>query len=52
MPTKGKQYYFKCDSWLAKDRGDGQTTRTFSLDEGEAAVVSYKPRELTDTSLL
>lgn len=45
MPTKGKHYFFKCDSWLAKDKGDGQTTRLFSLDEGEASVVSYKPRQ-------
>jgi len=45
MPTKGKHYFFKCDSWLAKDKGDGQTTRLFTLDEGDAAVVSYKPRQ-------
>ena len=45
MPTKGKHYFFKCDSWLAKDKGDGQTSRLFTLDEGEASVVSYKPRK-------
>jgi len=43
-PTKGKRYFFKCDSWLDRDRGDGQTTRTFSLDEGEASVVGYQKR--------
>jgi len=47
MPTKGKHYFFKCDSWLAKDKGDGQTSRVFTLDEGEASVVSYKPRQFT-----
>ena len=44
MPTKGKHYSFACDSWLARDKGDGQTTRLFTLDEANAAVVSYKPR--------
>jgi len=45
MPTKGKHYFFKCDSWLAKEKGDGQTSRIFTLDEGDASVVNYKPRE-------
>jgi len=45
MPTKGKHHFFKCDSWLAKDKGDGLTSRVFTLDEGEASVVNYKPRE-------
>ena len=45
MPTKGKHYLFECNSWLAKDKGDGQTSRVFTRDEGEASVVSYKPCE-------
>ena len=45
LPTKGKHYFFKCDSWLARDKGDGQTSRVFTLDEGETSVVSYKPRK-------
>jgi len=44
MPTKGKHYFFTCDSWLAKDKGDGLTSRLFTRDEGEASVVNYKPR--------
>jgi len=42
MPTKGRHYYFTCDAWLAKDKGDGQS-RIFTLDEGQASVVNYKP---------
>jgi len=44
MPTKGKHYFFKCNSWLSRDKGDGQTSRIFTLDEGEASVVNRKPR--------
>jgi len=43
MPTKCKHYYFTCDSWLSKDKGDGRTTRVLSLDQGDASVVNYKP---------
>jgi hypothetical protein len=45
MPTRGKHYFFTCKSWLARDKGDGKTTRFFSLNEGESSVVSYKPSE-------
>ena len=49
VPTKGKHYFFKCGSWLAKDKGDGQTKRTFALDEGDGSIVNYKPSERSDT---
>ncbi|XP_013416715.1 lipoxygenase homology domain-containing protein 1 isoform X2 [Lingula anatina] len=43
MPTKGKHYYFNCKQWLARDKGDGKTSRVFSLQDGESSMVSYKP---------
>lgn len=45
MPTKGKHYFFICKQWLARDKGDGKTSRIFSLQEGDSSVVSYKPRK-------
>ncbi|KAL0979113.1 hypothetical protein UPYG_G00180880 [Umbra pygmaea] len=31
VPTKGIQYIFPCKCWLAKDRGDGLTSRIFNI---------------------
>ena len=44
LPTKGRHYFFTCDAWLARDKGDGQTSRVFALDEGDTSVTNYKPR--------
>ena len=55
MPTKGKHYFFTCKSWLARDRGDGKISRTFTLRDGESSMISYKPSKenlLTDQNLL
>lgn len=43
MPTKGKHYTFACKQWLARDKGDGKTSRIFSVDDGISSVSSYKP---------
>ncbi|KAL4225451.1 Lipoxygenase y domain-containing protein 1 [Mactra antiquata] len=43
MPTKGKHYTFACKQWLARDKGDGKTSRMFSVDDGISSVSSYKP---------
>ncbi|XP_050409617.1 lipoxygenase homology domain-containing protein 1 [Patella vulgata] len=43
MPTKGKHYHFTCNQWLARDKGDGKTSRIFSVSDGQSSVVSYKP---------
>ncbi|MCJ8735061.1 hypothetical protein PDJAM_G00242560 [Pangasius djambal] len=31
VPTKGIKYTFQCNCWLAKDRGDGLTSRVFNI---------------------
>ncbi|XP_012940880.1 lipoxygenase homology domain-containing protein 1 [Aplysia californica] len=43
LPTKGKHYHFDCKQWLAKDKGDGKTSRMFSVDDGLSSITSYKP---------
>lgn len=43
MPTKGKNYHFDCDQWLAVDKGDGVTKQTFVCDSN--SINSYKPRK-------
>lgn len=45
MPTKGKNFLFTCGQWLARDKSDGKTERTFSLDEGMSTITSYRPSE-------
>jgi hypothetical protein len=46
LPTKGKHYFFTCKCWLARDKGDGRTSRTFTLQDNDStSVVSYKPCE-------
>ena len=45
LPTKGKHYHFECRQWLAKDKGDGKTSRTFGVDDGMSSITSYKPSE-------
>ena len=43
MPTKGRSYFFPCKEWLARDKGDGKTTRTFKLTDSDSQTVAYKP---------
>ena len=43
LPTKGKHYTFSCKQWLARDKGDGKTSRIFSVDDGISSVTSYRP---------
>ncbi|XP_063398724.1 lipoxygenase homology domain-containing protein 1-like isoform X1 [Mytilus trossulus] len=43
IPSKGKHYLFNCGTWLARDKSDGKTERTFTLDDGVSTVTSYKP---------
>ena len=47
MPTKGKHYTFACKQWLARDKSDGKTSRTFSVEDGISSVSSYKPSKYT-----
>ena len=40
VPTKGVKYIFACKCWLAKDRGDGLTSRVFNVLDAEAISIS------------
>lgn len=42
VPTKGVKYVFACKCWLAKDRGDGLTSRVFNVLDAEAISISKK----------
>ncbi|XP_076613401.1 lipoxygenase homology domain-containing protein 1 [Chaetodon auriga] len=42
VPTKGVTYIFACKCWLAKDRGDGLTSRVFNVLDAEAISISQK----------
>ncbi|XP_077594101.1 lipoxygenase homology domain-containing protein 1 [Stigmatopora nigra] len=42
VPTKGVKYIFSCSCWLAKDRGDGLTTRVFNVLDAETVSISQK----------
>lgn len=39
VPTKGVKYVFGCKCWLAKDRGDGLTSRVFNVLDAEAISI-------------
>ncbi|KAK5900382.1 hypothetical protein CgunFtcFv8_025344 [Champsocephalus gunnari] len=39
VPTKGVKYIFACKCWLAKDRGDGLTSRVFNVLDAEAISI-------------
>nr|KAI8760088.1 lipoxygenase homology domain-containing protein 1-like [Biomphalaria glabrata] len=43
LPTKGKHYHFECRQWLARDKGDGKTSRDFNVEDGKSSITSYKP---------
>ncbi|XP_030623777.1 lipoxygenase homology domain-containing protein 1 [Chanos chanos] len=42
VPTKGVMYVFPCKCWLAKDRGDGLTTRVFSVLDADTVTIAQK----------
>uniref|UniRef100_A0A667Z0U2 Lipoxygenase homology PLAT domains 1 n=1 Tax=Myripristis murdjan TaxID=586833 RepID=A0A667Z0U2_9TELE len=42
VPTKGIKYIFQCKCWLAKDRGDGLTTRLFNVLDASTINVIRK----------
>ncbi|KAJ7993944.1 hypothetical protein DPEC_G00259930 [Dallia pectoralis] len=42
VPTKGIQYIFPCNCWLAKDRGDGLTGRLFSILDANTINIVQK----------
>lgn len=39
VATKGVKYVFACKCWLAKDRGDGLTSRVFNVLDAEAISI-------------
>ncbi|CAL8318268.1 unnamed protein product [Lota lota] len=41
-PTKGVRYVFACKCWLAKDRGDGLTSRVFNVLDAETITITQK----------
>ncbi len=46
VPTKGIQYNFLCKCWLAKDRGDGLTTRVFNILDATTIGIIRKVQTL------
>ncbi|XP_067279249.1 lipoxygenase homology domain-containing protein 1-like isoform X2 [Pseudorasbora parva] len=42
VPTKAVRYVFRCKCWLAKDRGDGLTSRFLIVQDAETVNISQK----------
>ncbi|XP_063067192.1 lipoxygenase homology domain-containing protein 1-like [Engraulis encrasicolus] len=42
VPTKGVKLVFRCKCWLAKDRGDGLTTRVLNVMDAEMINIKTK----------
>ncbi|XP_067084534.1 lipoxygenase homology domain-containing protein 1 [Osmerus mordax] len=42
VPTKGIMYMFQCKCWLAKDRGDGLTSRLFNVLDANSINIIRK----------
>ncbi|KAM5305132.1 lipoxygenase homology domain-containing protein 1 isoform 3-T3 [Glossophaga mutica] len=49
VPTQGTKYTLRCNCWLAKDRGDGVTSRVFDLLD--ATVVNIGVKELYEMTV-
>ncbi|KAM8782294.1 lipoxygenase homology domain-containing protein 1 isoform 1-T1 [Rhynchonycteris naso] len=49
VPTLGTKYTLRCNCWLAKDRGDGVTSRVFDLLD--ATVVNIGKKELYEMTV-
>ena len=46
-PTRGMKYEFACKCWLAKDRGDGLTSRVFNMLDAESIAITRKVKEIS-----
>lgn len=44
VPTQGTKYTLRCNCWLAKDRGDGVTSRVFDLLDAMVVNIGVKVR--------
>ncbi|XP_058548188.1 lipoxygenase homology domain-containing protein 1 [Neofelis nebulosa] len=42
VPTQGTKYTLRCNCWLAKDRGDGVTSRVFDLLDAVVVNIGVK----------
>ncbi|XP_048706971.2 lipoxygenase homology domain-containing protein 1 isoform X4 [Caretta caretta] len=42
VPTKGVMYTFVCKCWLARDRGDGLTSRVFNILDADCVNIGHK----------
>ncbi|XP_074850459.1 lipoxygenase homology domain-containing protein 1 isoform X1 [Carettochelys insculpta] len=42
VPTKGVMYTFVCKCWLARDRGDGLTSRVFNILDADCINIGHK----------
>lgn len=42
VPTQGTKYTLRCNCWLAKDRGDGVTSRVFDLLDATVVNIGVK----------
>ncbi|KAL2778057.1 lipoxygenase homology domain-containing protein 1 isoform 6 [Daubentonia madagascariensis] len=42
VPTQGTKYMLRCNCWLAKDRGDGITSRVFDLLDAMVVNIGVK----------
>lgn len=42
VPTKGVMYNFVCKCWLARDKGDGLTSRTLNILDAECVNIGIK----------
>ncbi|KAM9225590.1 lipoxygenase homology domain-containing protein 1 isoform 3-T3 [Dugong dugon] len=42
VPTRGTRYTLRCNYWLAKDRGDGVTSRVFDLLDATVVNIGVK----------
>ncbi|XP_021569028.1 lipoxygenase homology domain-containing protein 1 [Carlito syrichta] len=42
VPTQGTKYTLRCNCWLAKDRGDGITSRIFDLLDATVVNIGVK----------
>uniref|UniRef100_I3LDH6 Lipoxygenase homology PLAT domains 1 n=1 Tax=Sus scrofa TaxID=9823 RepID=I3LDH6_PIG len=42
VPTQGTKYTLRCSCWLAKDRGDGVTSRVFDLLDAMVVNIGVK----------
>lgn len=44
VPTKGVMYNFVCKCWLARDKGDGLTSRILNILDADCVNVGIKVR--------